>query len=37
MRASVPWLLVLVAVLAIVTYAPEPSLFFPRWLYGTRF
>ena len=37
MRASVPWLLFLVAVLAIVTYVPELSLFFPRWLYGTRF
>jgi len=33
MRASVPWMLVLVVVLAIVTSVPELSL----WLYGTRF
>jgi len=25
-----------VAALAIVTYVPELSLFFPRWLYGGR-
>jgi len=37
MRASLPWMLVLVAALAIVTYVPELSLFFPRWLYGARF
>jgi C4-dicarboxylate transporter DctM subunit len=37
MRASLPWMLVLVAALAIVTYVPGLSLFFPRWLYGARF
>jgi C4-dicarboxylate transporter DctM subunit len=37
MWASLPWMLVLVAALAIVTYVPELSLAFPRWLYGTRF
>ena len=37
MSASLPWMLVLVAALAIVTYVPELSLAFPRWLYGTRF
>ena len=37
MRASLPWVLVLVAALAIVTYVPELSQFIPRWLYGARF
>jgi C4-dicarboxylate transporter DctM subunit len=31
-RAAAPWLLVLLAVLAIVTYVPEVSLALPRWL-----
>jgi len=37
MWASLPWMLVLAAALAIVTYVPELSLSFPRWLYGARF
>jgi len=31
-RAAVPWLLVLLGVLAVVTYVPEVSLALPRWL-----
>jgi C4-dicarboxylate transporter DctM subunit len=34
MRASLPWMLVLVAALVIVTYIPELSLWLPRLLYG---
>ncbi len=34
MRASLPWMLVLVAALLIVTYVPELSLWLPRLLYG---
>ncbi len=37
MWASIPWMLVLLAALAIVTYVPELSLAFPRFLYGARF
>ncbi len=37
MWASLPWMLVLVAALGVVTYVPELSLAFPRWLYGARF
>ncbi len=37
MWASLPWMLVLAAALGLVTYVPELSLAFPRWLYGARF
>jgi TRAP-type C4-dicarboxylate transport system permease large subunit len=30
----VPLLLVMVAMLAVVTFIPEITLFVPRWLYG---
>jgi C4-dicarboxylate transporter DctM subunit len=35
MRASLPWMLVLVIALIIVTYLPEVSLWLPRLLYGS--
>lgn len=34
-RASLPWMLVLVLALLIVTYVPELSLWLPRLLYGS--
>ena len=36
MRASLPWMLVLLAAPAIVTYVPWLSLAFPHWLCGVR-
>jgi C4-dicarboxylate transporter, DctM subunit len=34
MRAAIPWILVVVAVLLLVTYVPSLSLFLPNLLYG---
>lgn len=35
-KAATPWLSVLLAFLAIVTYVPEISLWLPNWLFGSQ-
>jgi len=37
LRASIPWVLVIVVVLIIVTYVPAISTFLPKLMYGIRY
>jgi len=37
LRASLPWILIIVFVLILITYVPEISLWLPRLMYGARF
>ncbi len=37
LRASLPWIMVIVFVLIVITYVPDISLFLPKLMYGARY